>query len=103
MRSPSTAYGGHFRSLAQTVAVDDLPVFTGQPLLMRANVITALAAIEPHLPAAVAALREPRLQEVFELPALVMALDYASARVPVSSSRPARSRRCCPRVAPGAR
>jgi hypothetical protein len=32
----------------------------------------------------VTALREPRLQEVFELPALVMALDFANGRVPVS-------------------
>lgn len=81
--SPAAAFA-HFRPLAESVEVDELPVFTGQPLLMRANIIAALAAIEPHLPAAVLALREPRLREVFELPALVMALDFASARVPVS-------------------
>lgn len=81
--SPAAAFA-HFRPLAEGVEVDELPVFTGQPLLMRANIHAALAAIEPHLPAAVRALREPRLREVFELPALVMALDFASARVPVS-------------------
>lgn len=81
--APQAAFD-HFRPLAEAVSTDDLPVFTGQPLLMRANVRTALAAVEPHLLTAVAALREPRLQEVLELPALVMALDFAAGRVPVS-------------------
>ncbi|WP_437657007.1 hypothetical protein [Sorangium sp. So ce1182] len=75
----------HFRPLAERVPTADLPVFTGQPLLMRANVRAALDALEPHLVAAVSALREPRLREVFELPALVMALDFSAARVPVAT------------------
>lgn len=82
--SPEAAFG-HFRGVAAEVSVEDLPVFTGQPLLMRANVLAALQAVEPHLEVAVRALREPRLQEIFELPALVMALDFAARRVPVST------------------
>lgn len=81
--SPQAAFE-HFRPLAEAVDVEDLPAFNGQPLLMRANVLAALAAVEPHLPAAVAALREVRLTEVLELPALVMALDFATRRVPVA-------------------
>ncbi|CAN97999.1 hypothetical protein predicted by Glimmer/Critica [Sorangium cellulosum So ce56] len=80
---PERAFA-HFRPLAEQVPTADLPIFTGQPLLMRANVKIALAAVEPHLPAAVSALREPRLKDVFELPSLVMALDFATARVPVA-------------------
>ncbi|WP_437616217.1 hypothetical protein WMF20_20845 [Sorangium sp. So ce834] len=82
--APERAFA-HFRPLAERVPAADLPVFTGQPLLMRANVRAALDALEPHLPAAVSALREPRLKEVFELPALVMALDFSAARVPVAT------------------
>ncbi|WP_437944037.1 hypothetical protein WMF27_07500 [Sorangium sp. So ce281] len=81
--APARAFA-HFRALAEQVPAADLPIFTGQPLLMRANVKAALDAVEPHLPAAVSALREPRLKEVFELPSLVMALDFAAARVPVA-------------------
>lgn len=81
--APARAFK-HFRPLAEQVPTADLPVFTGQPLLMRANVKAALDAVTPHLPAAVSALREPRLKEVFELPSLVMALDFAAARVPVA-------------------
>jgi hypothetical protein len=82
-QAPQAAFT-HFRALAEAVGSEGLPVFNGQPLLMRANVLAALTAVEPHLPAAVTALREPRLQEVLELPALVMALDFAAGRVPVS-------------------
>ncbi|AGP36918.1 hypothetical protein [Sorangium cellulosum] len=82
--APERAFA-HFRPLAERVPAADLPVFTGQPLLMRANVRAALDALDPHLPAAVSALREPRLKEVFELPALVMALDFSAARVPVAT------------------
>ncbi|WP_437338945.1 hypothetical protein [Sorangium sp. So ce394] len=82
--APERAFA-HFRPLAERVPAADLPVFTGQPLLMRANVRAALDALEPHLPAAVSALREPRLKEVFELPALVMALDFSAVRVPVAT------------------
>lgn len=81
--SPERAFS-HFRPLAEKVPTENLTVFTGQPLLMRANIKTALAAIEPHLGAAVSALREPRLSDVFELPSLVMALDFAVSRVPIA-------------------
>jgi hypothetical protein len=81
--SPAAAFH-HFRSLAEAVPGEAVSVFTGQPLLMRANIKTALEAIEPHLGLAVERLREPGLKEVFELPALVMALDFASGRVPVA-------------------
>ena len=81
--APAKAFA-HFRPIAEQVATADLAVFTGQPLLLRANILTALAAVEPHLEAAVSALREPRLEEVFELPSLIMALDFAVGRVPVA-------------------
>jgi hypothetical protein len=78
----------HFRPLAEKVPADGLAIFTGQPLLMRANIKAALEAIEPHLPAAVAKLHDPRLSDVFELPSLVMALDFAAGRVPVAKLSP---------------
>jgi hypothetical protein len=80
--SPAAALE-HFRPAAGRVATEGLRPFTGQPLVMLHNVKAALAAVEPHL--AVAAERMPGapLQQVFELPALVLALDYAAARVPV--------------------
>lgn len=81
--SPERAFA-HFRPLAEKVPAADLPLFTGQPLLMRANIRTALQAVDPHLPAAVSKLRDPRLTEVFELPSLVMALEFAAGRVPVA-------------------
>jgi len=81
--APPKAFA-HFRPTAEQVPTADLAVFTGQPLLLRANILTALAAIEPHLEAAVSALRDPRLVEVFELPSLIMALEFAVGRVPVA-------------------
>ncbi len=81
--APGRAFA-HFRPLAEKVPAADLPPFTGQALLMRANIQAALEATAPHLPAAVSKLREPRLAEVFELPSLVMALDFAVGRVPVA-------------------
>ncbi|MEP7119675.1 MAG: hypothetical protein ABJE95_02150 [Byssovorax sp.] len=81
--APATAFA-HFRPMAEKIATADLAVFTGQPLLLRANILTALEAIEPHLDAAVRALREPRLELVFELPALVMALSFGVGRVPIA-------------------
>jgi hypothetical protein len=74
----------HFRPLAEKVPTADLAVFTGQPLLLRANILAALAAVEPHLEAAVSALREPQLVDVFELPSLIMALEFSVGRVPVA-------------------
>ena len=81
--TPANAFA-HFRPMAELVETADLAVFTGQPLLLRANILTALDAIEPHLDAAVRALREPRLELVFELPALIMALEFGVGRVPVA-------------------
>lgn len=81
--TPALAFA-HFRPLAEAVPAADLVVFTGQPLLMRANVRTALQALEPHLETAVNALRTPPLQEIFELPSLVMGLEFATGRVPVA-------------------
>ena len=81
--APAKAFA-HFRPMAEQVPTADLAVFTGQPLLLRANILAALAAVEPHLEAAVSALREPRLVEVFELPSLIMALEFAVGRVPVA-------------------
>jgi hypothetical protein len=81
---PDRAFA-HFRPLAEKVSTAALAVFNGQPLVMRANVLNALDAVEPHLPAALAKLAGAPLQEVFELPALVMALEYANGRVPVAT------------------
>ena len=80
---PARAFA-HFRPLAEKEPTDGLLAFTGQPLLLRGNVVAALEAMGPHLATAVAALREPRVQELFELPALVMALDFATTRVPIA-------------------
>jgi hypothetical protein len=80
--APGRAFA-HFRPLAAQVRTADLPVFTGQALLLRATVRATLAAVEPYLPEAVRALRAPKLKEVFELPSLAMGLDFAAARVPV--------------------
>jgi hypothetical protein len=81
--APGPAFA-HFRPLAARMATAELQVFTGQALLMRANINAALKAIDPHLPEAVRKLREPKLKEVFELPSLVMALDFAAGRVPLA-------------------
>lgn len=81
--TPAAAFE-HFRPLAEAVPPANLVVFTGQPLLMRVNIRIALAALEPHWETAVNALREPALQEIFELPSLVMGLEFAVGRVPVA-------------------
>ncbi|HRI72590.1 MAG TPA: hypothetical protein PK156_50485 [Polyangium sp.] len=81
--TPAIAFA-HFRPLAESVPTENLVIFTGQPLLMRANIRTALQALEPHLEKAVNALRTPSLQEIFELPSLAMALEFAVGRVPVA-------------------
>ena len=39
--APSAAFA-HYRPLAEAIPKEDLPVFTGQPLLMRANIKLAL-------------------------------------------------------------
>lgn len=74
----------HFRPLAEKVPVADVKVFTGNPLIMRANVVHALEAVGPHLPAAIQRLADAPLQDVFELPSLIMGLDYTVSRVPVT-------------------
>jgi hypothetical protein len=74
----------HFRPLAEDVPLAELNIFTGQPLLMRANLIHALSAVEPHLTKAVERLRDAPLRELFELPSLTMALEFAVGRVPVA-------------------
>jgi hypothetical protein len=51
---------------------------------MRANIHAALQALEPHLETAVNALRAPSLQDIFELPSLIMGLEFAVGRVPVA-------------------
>lgn len=80
---PEQAFN-HFRPLAEAVPAEDLTVFTGEPLVMRANVKQALAIVGPHLGKAVARLQTPHLREVFELPSLVMGLGFAAGRVPVA-------------------
>jgi hypothetical protein len=81
--NPATAFA-HFRPLAEQLPAEDLPVFTGQALVLRANILRALDVIEPHLEAAVSALRDARLEQVFELPALSMGLEFAAQRVPAA-------------------
>lgn len=81
--SPDKAFA-HFRAEAEALPAEDYPIFTGQALLMRANIKQALEALEPHLPAAVSRLRDASVREVLELPSLVMALDFAAGRVPTS-------------------
>jgi hypothetical protein len=78
----------HFKPLAEKVPLAGLPIFTGQPLLMRANVLHALEVVTPHLPMAVAKLRSAPLREIFELPSLTLALDFAVTRVPVAKLSP---------------
>lgn len=81
--SPQRAFA-HFRPLAEKVPTEGLPVFAAQPMLVRANVIAALEAIEPHLVTIAATFAGAKLQDIFELPSLVMALDFAGGRVPVA-------------------
>lgn len=80
--SPEEAFA-HFRALAAAVPKTDLTVFTGQPMLMHANVKTALAMVGDALDAAAAKLKDARVAEVRELPSLILALDFAQGRVPV--------------------
>ncbi len=82
-QNPKKAFD-HFHDAAKQVPTKDLPIFNGQPLVMRANVVQALDAIEPYLPKAIELLPTARLRDVFELPSLVMALDFAAQRVPTA-------------------
>jgi|GEM_PF-2613384 len=79
--SPERAFA-HFRPLAERVAPADAPSFRGVPMAMHAAAQRAITVATPGFPAAVAELREPRFEEVLELPALVLALHFAAGRVP---------------------
>lgn len=78
----ASAAFAHFRPLAERVPTDGLAVFTGQPMVMFANVHAAIALVEPHFGLVAEQLRNPRFVDVFELPSLVLALQVAAARVP---------------------
>lgn len=80
---PEKAFG-HFRKDAEAVLAEGLPFFSGQALLMRTNAVAALKALEPHLPAVAARLADAKVQEVLELPSLIMGLDFAVNRVPTA-------------------
>lgn len=79
--SPEDAFR-HFRPLAEKVPTDDLSLFTGNALVMKANIDIALAAAEPHLATVAARLPSAPLRDIFELPSLALALDHACHRVP---------------------
>lgn len=84
----------HFRPLAEAVPTDGLTPFRGAPLVMHGNVKRALVAVEPGLPVAAARLRAPRIQEVYELPSLVLGLSSSRRGAsPARRSRRARSAR----------
>ncbi len=72
----------HFKPVATRQPVEGLTAFNGRPLVMFANVKAALELLVPVLPKVLEAMRNPRLREIFELPALAMALEYANSRVP---------------------
>lgn len=72
----------HFRPLAEAVPAKGLAPLNCSPFVMLANVNAALTLLEPHLGAVVAALNNPPLREVFELPSLLLALGFAARRVP---------------------
>lgn len=82
-KDPARAFA-HFRSIAEGVSTEGIAVFTGRPMVMLANVNAALVALAPALPRAVEQLRAPRLREVFEIPSLVLGLEFASQRVPAT-------------------
>jgi hypothetical protein len=72
----------YFKPIAMQQPTEGLTVFTGRPLVMFANVKAALELLTPALPKVLEQMRSPRLREIFELPALVMALEFATSRVP---------------------
>lgn len=72
----------HFHPLAEAVPAEGLTPFRGAPLVMHGNVKRALVVVEPGLSVAAARLRAPRIQEVYELPSLVLGLQFAAGRVP---------------------
>ncbi len=78
---PAAAFA-HFRAEAERVPVAGLVVFTGRPAIVQVNVQHALAALEPGMEAVAQRLSDAPLREVFELPALALALGFAVGRVP---------------------
>ncbi len=75
----------HFRSLAEGVSLEGLAPFRGVPLVMLDNVKRALVVAEPGFAVAAAKLRDPPLREVYELPSLVLGLQFAAGRVPATA------------------
>lgn len=72
----------HFRPLAARVSTEGLAPLNGSPAVMLANVKSALATLEPHLSDVATRFPGARLQDLLELPSLVLALLAASRRVP---------------------
>lgn len=79
--SPERCFA-HFRPLAEAIPPGEVTVFRGTPLVMLANVKQALTAVEPALPKAASMLRDPRIEDALELPAVILGLQHAAARVP---------------------
>jgi len=75
----------HFRPLAEAVPTEGLSPSPGKLALVRSNITEALKVLSPELPRVAAAMVDPPLQEVLELPALALALSFAAARVPARS------------------
>ncbi len=73
----------YFVPLAEQIAPEALPPSPGKYGLLRTNLAEALDLLVPHLPRVAARMVDPPLREVFELPALALALTFAAARVPV--------------------
>lgn len=78
----------HFRPMAEAVPKAGLVPSPGKLALVRSNITEALRVLSPELPAVAAAMVNPPLQEVLELPALALALSFAAARVPTRSYSP---------------
>lgn len=75
----------HFRPLAELVPTEGLSPSPGKLALVRSNITEALEVLSPELPRVAAAMVDPPLQEVLELPALALALSFAASRVPARS------------------
>ncbi len=81
---PAAAFA-HFRAEAEAVPSEGLSTFKGRSEILRVNVTEALGVLEPVLGVAAARLKDPPIQSVLEIPALVLALGYAIGRVPATS------------------
>jgi hypothetical protein len=78
----------HFRPLAEAIPKAGLAPSPGKLALVRSNITEALRVLSPELSAVAAAMTNPPLQEVLELPAVALALSFAAARVPARSYSP---------------